>query len=158
MTAQDAHSSEDDAQDLDTGDTGKGLRGQLEAALSENRKYKAKERDGILTGIGLDPATGMGKMMVEKFDAGGVSLESLAATAINEYGWVPPEAPVDTNPQAQQIQQGQAQLDAVSEQAGSLIPPTKQTELQEAEESGDYSKAMAIKSEQMRDWFKAPPR
>ncbi len=143
--------SAQDAVEAQDKDSGGGLRKQLEKALEENRGLKADKRDEILAGIGLDPETGLGKALAEKFDAGDATIENLAEIATNQYGHVVLEG---EHPMAQQIAQGQKQIDEVGKTAGSIAAPSQSDALAKAEAEGDYATTMAIKGQQMADMLK----
>ncbi len=144
-------------------ETGKGLRAQLEKQIAATKAEQEKSAglrtqllDRSYAELGLDPTKLVGKAIAEKYD-GDATTEALAAFAKDEYGYEYAPAP-DQHPQAQNIALGQAALDQVGNTAGSVVPPTQATELQEAEASGDYQKALQMKSKEMESWFQGPPR
>ncbi len=139
----------------ETEDTGKGLRAQLEKAHEEIRGLKGTQKGQAFKDAGLDVTTGLGKAIFKEYD-GDLTSEAVSAYATEEYGYQPAPGQ-DLHPQAQNIQAAQTQLDVVGQQAGSIQPPTEATELQEAETSGDYQKAMSIKAKQMESWFRGAP-
>jgi len=132
---------------------GKGLRAQLETALKENRALKADKRDEVIQGIGLDPQTGLGLSLVEQFDDGKLTIDTLASTATERYGHVVPEQ-IEQHPQAQQIATETARIEQVGQSAGSVAPPSQDQKLATAEADGDYATTMAIKGQQVADMFK----
>lgn len=131
---------------------GKGLRKQLEATLKENRALKADKRDEVLTGIGLDPTKGLGMALVEQFDDGKVTVDTIADVAVNTYGHVVPDQTAQ-HPMAEQIAQGQAQVDQVGQTAGSIAPLDRSQALAKAEAEGDYATTMALKAQQVAQSF-----
>ena len=126
----------------------KGLRGQLEAALAENRDLKADKLAGSFDAIGLDPNAGLGKAIAKEY-TGEVSTEALAEYAKTEYGYE--GAAESTHPQAQAITEGTERLDAINQTAGSIVNPTEGDVLAKAEADGDYKTTMAIKGRQVAD-------
>jgi len=152
-TTELAETAEVAPEQAQTESEGKGLRKQLETALKENRALKADKRDEVLTGIGLDPTKGLGKALVEQFDDGKVSIDTLQETAVNEYGHVIPEA-IEQHPQAQQIATETARVEELGQTAGSVAPPSQADALAKAEAEGDMATTMAIKGQQVADMFK----
>ena len=146
--------SVEDAPDGTDGDSGKdsggGLRKQLEAALKENRDLKSGKRDELLESIGLESDKGLGKALAEKFDAGDIGIDNLVDTAVNEYGHVVPEG---QHPQAQNIAQGQAELDQLQTTGGSVAPLSNQDKIAQAEAAGDNQASLALKGAQLGEMF-----
>lgn len=132
---------------------GAGLRAQLEDTLAENRALKAEKRDGIIEGLGLDTATGMGKMLAEKFDDGDLTLDNLETTAINDYG-VDKPAVIDEHPQAQTIHQQQATLEKVDGQAGSIPPSDPEGDVRQRAAAGDPEAEMAVGAADLTEMFR----
>jgi len=132
---------------------GKGLRAQNDELRAKLRAAESRERDVILGNLQLDPAVGIGLVLTEQYDAGDLPLADIAAAAA-KYGHVTPEAQPAPHPQAEQIAQGQAQLDSIGQTAGSVVPPTPEDALQKAEAEGDYATTLAIKGQQMADMLK----
>jgi hypothetical protein len=98
--------------------------------------------------IGLNPEEGVGKAVNTIYDG---EAEGLAAFAETEFQHVydGPE-----HPYAEQIMNGQARLDAVTQSAGSISPPSEDALLAQAEARGDYQKTLEIKSDEMARWFR----
>ena len=132
---------------------GKGLRAQNDELRAKLRAAEARERDVILKDLQLDPAAGIGLVLTEQYDKGDLPLADIAAASV-KYGHVVPDAQPAAHPQAQQINEGQAQLDAIGETAGSVAPPAPKDALAKAEADGDYATTMAIKGQQMADMLK----
>ena len=132
-------------------ETGGGLRKQLESALAEVKDLKADKLTGGITAIGLDPTNQLGKAIAKEYD-GEVSQEAIAAYAKEEYGYE--KAAAESHPQAGIITEGHAQLDTISEGAGSVpVSPTESEALAKAEAEGDYQTTMAIKGAQVARQF-----
>ena len=131
----------------------KGLRAQVEALSKENREYKVKERDGIISDLGLEISTGLGLALVEQFDKGDLALGDIASTATDKYGHVVALTPDPAHPQAQAITEGTERLEAVAQTAGSVANPTADDLLAKAEAEGDYRTTMAIKGAQVAEMF-----
>ena len=131
-------------------DEAKGLRGQLEAALAENKELKAEKRGAAFHAAGLDPNQGLGKAIFKEYD-GELTPDAVLEYAQTEYGYVGDQT--SQHPQAEQIQQGQQALDQVGQTAGSVVSPTQTDVLAKAEADGDYNTAMAVKTGQMAEWF-----
>ena len=148
-----AETPQDAPEQPQTESEGKGLRKQLETALKENRALKADKRDEVLQGIGLDPMKGLGKALVEQFDDGKLSIDTLATAAVDDSGHVIPEA-IEQHPQQEQITTETARLAEVGQTAGSVAPPNQADALAKAEAEGDYATTMAIKGAQVADMFK----
>ena len=126
----------------------KGLRAQLEAALTENKDLKAGNRDRAFSDAGLDITKGVGKAVYKEYD-GVMTKESILGYASTEYSY---EAGAGVeHPQAAAIAEGQAALDQVGQSAGSVIPPTQVDVLNKAEADGDYKTTLAIKGRQLTD-------
>ena len=127
----------------------KGLRKQLNDAHATI----AKQRTDLLTpayqALGLDPSTGLGKAVAEKYE-GAASFEALAEFANKEYGHVAPEASPD-HPQAQAVNLAQAQLDQVGQVATPVAPLSPADALQKAEAEGDYQATLAMKGQRLAD-------
>ncbi len=138
--------------EVDTKDTGKGLRAQLERQVADNAKLRTQLLDRSYKELGLDPTKLVGKAIAEKYD-GDPTTEALATFAKDEYGYEPP-APEEQHPQAQQIALAQASLDQVGQTAGSVVPPTQQDQLAKAEAEGDWQTAMNLKAQQMEAMLK----
>ncbi len=136
--------------EVDVKESAGGLRKQLEGALGEIRELKSGKRDEILASIGLDPQLGLGKALVEKFDEGKLTIENLAEVAVAEYGHVVPEG---QHPQAQQIAQGQADIDALQATGGSVAPFTQGDKIAKAEADGDTTTSIALKGDQLINMF-----
>ena len=126
----------------------KGLRAQLETALSENKDLKAKDRDRAFTDAGLDITKGVGKAVYKEYD-GDMTKDAILGYATEEYSYEAGEGVV--HPQAEAIAQGQAALDQVGQTAGSVVPPTQSDELAKAEAEGDYATTLAIKGQRVAD-------
>ena len=134
-------------------ETGKGLRAQLEKTIAENKSLKADKLTDGITAIGLNENDGLGKAIAKEY-SGEYSKEAIASYAKEEYGHTFEALPV-VNPQAAVITQGQAQVDAAAQGAGSApIAPTQAEALAEAEAKGDYATTMAIKGQQVADMFR----
>jgi hypothetical protein len=142
-----------DTTEVESQPEAKGLRAQVEALSKENREYKVKERDGIISGLGLETTTGLGLALVEQFDRGDLALADIAQTATDKYGHVVQATAEPAHPQAQAITEGTARLEAVGQTAGSVMNPTADDLLRKAEVEGDYRTTMAIKSQQVADMF-----
>ena len=140
-------------------ETGKGLRAKLEQTLAEkktvvdeNAELKGRLLAGAYAEIGLDPKELLGKAIAQNYD-GEPTVEALKQFAFDQYGYTKPVG--EANPQAAQIAQGQAQIDAAAQGAGSApIAPTQAEALAEAEAKGDYATTMQIKGQQVADMFK----
>ena len=126
----------------------KGLRGQLEAALSENKTLKADKLAESFDKIGLDPKTGLGKAIAKEY-SGDVSADALAEYAKTEYDWEGSEE--SPNPQAQAINEGTQRLEEVNQTSGSIVAPNEGDVLAKAEAEGDYATTMAIKGQRITD-------
>ena len=126
----------------------KGLRSQLEAALSENKDLKAKDRDRAFADAGLDITKGVGKAVYKEYD-GDMTKDAILGYAAEEYSHEAGEGEV--HPQAEAIATGQAALDQVGQTAGSVVPPTQSDELAKAEAEGDYATTLAIKGQRVAD-------
>jgi len=138
-------------------ETGKGLRAQLEKTLAENKTLKAEKLTESLEAIGLNESDGLGKAIAKEY-SGEYSKDAIAGYAQEEYGHTF-EAQPPVNPQAAVIAQGQGQVDAASQGAGSIpVVPTNSESLAKAEAEGDYATAMAIKSQQVADDLFKPRR
>ena len=139
-------------------ETGKGLRAQLEKSIAsghakdeENAALKTQLLAGAYANIGLDPSKELGKAIAKEYQ-GEPTVEGLTKFAFDEYGYTKPAG--EAHPQAAAIAQGQAQVDAASQGAGSApIAPTDAERLAEAEAKGDYQTTMAIKGAQIAAQF-----
>jgi hypothetical protein len=127
----------------------KGMRAQIESLSAELRDFKSDKRDGIISELGLDAASGLGLVLVEQFDSGALPLDKIAETATGKYGHVVPEVAPLAHPQAQAITEGTERLDAIEQTAGSIVNPTEGDVLAKAEAEGDYATTMAIKGQQI---------
>jgi len=133
-------------------ETGKGLRAQLEKTLAKNKKLEAREMTRSFNDLGLSLDKGLGKAIAKEYD-GEITTEAIAAYADSEYDYTY-EAPPAANPQAQAIQQTQAQIDTASQGAGSVpVTPTELEALAAAEAEGNYKQTMAIKGNQIANMF-----
>jgi hypothetical protein len=137
-------------------DDGKGLRKQLNASLEREKKFRTQLLDKAYTDLKLDPATGLGKAIAKEYE-GEPNMDALAAYAKDEYDYEAPASEVADHPQAEQIAQQQAALDAVGGTAGSVVDPTQGDVLAQAEADGDYQKTMAIKAQEVNSWFSRGP-
>lgn len=137
--------------ETETVETGKGLRAKLEEVLAENRELKADKRQTAFEKAGLATDTGLGKAIFKEYD-GELSEDAVREYAKTEYGW---EADPDSqHPDAPQIAQEQARLDAVGETAGSVVAPTQAEILAKAEAEGDVQTTMALKGQQVAEMFR----
>lgn len=132
------------------GDAPKQLRDALKRANAENTKLKGQIMAGAYEELGLDRESGLGKAINKEYD-GDTSLEALTAYAKDEYGYTPPVG--TDHAEAGTITTQQAQLDAASQGAGSVIPPSEADALAAAEASGDVATSMAIKGDQVARMF-----
>ena len=128
----------------------KQLRAAEKAARQEAAEYKTLLMKGAYNDIGLNPNDGLGKAIAKEFD-GKPTTEALAEYARAEYGY---EKPIGSDhPEAATITGQQAQLDAASQGAGSVLPPKEADVLAKAEAEGDYKTSMAIKGNQVAQMF-----
>ena len=131
----------------------KGLRGQLENALKDNKKLRSTILTEAYVKLDLDTETGLGKAIAKEYD-GAASFDALAAYAKDEYGHEY-TAPVTEPVTNEAITQGHAALDQVGQTAGSVpVSPTDGDVLAKAEAEGDYETTMAIKGQQMADMMR----
>jgi len=157
MTTPDIAQTDEDAPDAAASapaeaDTGKGLRGQLETALADNKKLRTDARARAFTDAGLDTSTGIGKAISQVYE-GEATQEAVTEFAKEEYGWTSQVAP-DVHPQAQAIADEQTRIDTLGQTAGSVAPVTELDALAQAEADGDYKTTMEIKGQQMADMLK----
>jgi len=132
----------------------KGLRAQLEASQSRVKALEAKEKVRAFEGAGLDTEKGLGKAIFKEY-TGELDKDAVLEYAKSEYDWqVSTES---EHPEAQQIVGGQERLDAVTQTAGSIAPPSEAGILAEAEATGDYQKTLSMKAEEMGAWFSGKP-
>ncbi|RLB68337.1 MAG: hypothetical protein DRH08_01250 [Deltaproteobacteria bacterium] len=147
-----------DAAEAADGETGKGLRAQLEASLSEVKTLKADARDRAFVDAGLDTSKGMGKAIAQVYD-GDVSRDAILEFARTEYDYTPddPNA-AQPYPQAEQVALGQAQLDQVGNVSHSLTQSTRPERLAKARRAGDFESEGAIMGAQMQSMMDAQAR
>ena len=132
----------------------KGLRGKLEAALSENRDLKSEKLAGSFAEIGLNPAEGLGKAIAKEYN-GEISTDALAAYAKDEYGYEGSKESV--HPEAEAITGGTERLDEVGQTAGSVATPTDGDIVAKAEAERDYVTTMNAKGNEIAGWFSGKP-
>ena len=132
-------------------ETGGGLRKELERTKAELKESNIRERARAFTDAGLDTSQGIGKAISQVYE-GEPTPEAVATFANEEYGWVP-TAQVETNPLAPAIQGGNARIEQVQQQSGSITPPTQADALAEAEAAGDYQRTMALKGAEVAAMF-----
>jgi len=131
----------------------KGLRGQLEKSLGENKKLRSTILTDAYAKLELDTESGLGKAIAKEYE-GEASFDALAEYAKNEYGHEVTEAAPD-NPVVEPITQGHDALDQIGQTAGSVpISPTVGDDLAKAEAEGDYNTTMAIKGQQMAEMMR----
>ena len=130
-------------------ETGKGLRAQLEAALSENKKLKTTQRDSAFKEAGIDTSGGMGKAISQMYE-GNSDAADILKFAKDEYDY----DVLPSNPVAAQVAAEQAKLDNVGQTAGSVVAPAEMDVLAKAEAEGDYATAMNIKGQQLADMMR----
>ena len=132
----------------------KGLRGQLENALDDNKKLRSTILTEAYVKLDLDTETGLGKAIAKEYE-GEASFDALAAYAKDEYGHEYAAPEVQEDPVVQDIAQGHQALDQIGRTAGSIpVAPTDGDTLAEAEAKGDYATTMQIKSQQMADMMR----
>ena len=131
----------------------KGLRAQNDQLRQKVRDLEAKEALGTITGLGLNPETGIGLVLTEKLDKGDLALDGIAAEA-TKYGHVVPDAQPVAHPQAQQIQTAQAALDNVGATAGSIAPPSRDEVMAQAEVDKDFNTTLAGKGAQLTEMLR----
>ena len=132
----------------------KGLRAQLEATQAELKSVKAKEKVRAFDDAGFDTEQGLGKAIFKEYD-GELDKDAVLEYAKTEYNW---SATAESeHPEAPQILGGTERLEAVTQTAGSITPPSEAGMLAEAEASGDYQKTLAMKAEEMGAWFSGKP-
>ena len=132
----------------DTEPEAKGLRAQLEAALTENKDLKAGNRERAFADAGLDITQGVGKAVYKEYE-GDNTKDAILGYASAEYSYEA-DAGVE-HPQAAAIAEGQAALDQIGQSAGSVVPPTQVDVLAKAEAEGDYKTTLSIKGRQLAD-------
>jgi hypothetical protein len=131
----------------------KGLRGQLEKSLVENKKLRSTILTEAYAKLELDTDKGLGKAIAKEYE-GEASFDALAEYAKNEYGHEAVEVAPD-NPVVPSITDGHTALDQLGQTAGSVpLSPTDGDVLAEAESTGDYATTMAIKGQQMADMMR----
>ncbi len=135
-----------------TADEPKGMRKVIADQAATIKRQRTLLLEGAYDQLGLQTDSGLGKAIAKEYD-GEPTYEALAAYAKEEYGYEGQGAP-SQHPDAPAIQQGQAALDNVSGEAGSVpLAPTKNEELSQAERERDNAKTMRMKSEQVASWF-----
>ncbi len=91
----------------------------------ENRELREQLSAQHIRAIGLEPDKGLGKAIVKEFK-GELTVEALAAFALEEYQYETTQAPtVDANV----IQQAQAQADLVASASQPIVPLTEADKL-----------------------------
>lgn len=127
------------------------LRDALKKEKELSHKYRSQLMTGVFDEIGLNPETGLGKAIAKEYD-GEPTTEALTGYAKEEYGYEVPETP--ENPKAPAITEGQKQLDAVNTQSQPVTPNSESEALKEAQATGDYATAGAIKAKRVEQMFK----
>lgn len=130
------------------GETGKGLRAELNKRIASEKKYKTMLLEDAYRKLGLDPMTGLGKAIAKEFD-GDPTVKALGEYAEAEYGYKPTPVEV-THPQAGQIVDEQGRIDQVGQVATTQQPLKENERLAKAEAEGDFATAGAIKAMQMQ--------
>jgi len=125
----------------------KQLREALKRAQADNAKLTTQLMGRAYTEAGLDTSSGLGKAIAKEYK-GDPTVEALLAFAKEEYSYEPVAAP--DNPQAQTIADEQKKLDGVQAVSGSTVPLNESDALKQAEQSGDFKTAGAIKAARLR--------
>jgi aminopeptidase N len=126
------------------------LRAAYKREKAENKKLKAQLMDNAYRQAGLDTSGGLGKAIARLYE-GEPDAEAILAYAKEEFGYEQASAP--ENPAQPVIQQQQATLDAINQVGTPVNPQTEIEALIEAEKSGDFATAGAIKAEQLKRLF-----
>jgi hypothetical protein len=126
------------------------LRAAYKREKAENKKLKAQLMETAYQQAGLDTSSGLGKAIARLYD-GEPDTESILAYAKEEFGYE--QTPTPENPAQPVIQQQQATLDAINQVGTPVNPQTEIEALVEAEKSGDFVTAGAIKAQQLRRLF-----
>ena len=125
----------------------KQLREALKRAQADNAKLTTQLMGRAYTEAGLDTSSGLGKAIAKEYK-GDPTVEALLAFAKEEYSYESVAAP--DNPQAQTIADEQKKLDGVQAVSGSTVPLNESDALKQAEQSGDFKTAGAIKAARLR--------
>lgn len=131
-----------------------GLRKQLEAALSENKQFKSRERQRAFKDAGYDPDAGNGKALAKLYD-GDADPESIRAFAKAEFGWEPPtgEGASPAGSPAPDSPSDWDKLNQATATGGTSSDPTDDDRIAKAEAEGDwstYDRLQAIKLQKAR--------
>ena len=132
-------------------DEPKGLRKQLADAHAKLKEYEVKEMGSAFESLKLDTDKGLGKAIAKEYN-GEMTVDAIAKYAKDEYGYEVPtdEAP---HPQAEDIATNQQALDQIGQTAGSVVAPSDQDKLAEAEATGDVKTSLALKGQEVASWF-----
>lgn len=125
----------------------KQLREALKRAQADNAKLTTQLMGRAYSEAGLDTSTGLGKAISKEYK-GEPTVEALLAFAKEEYSYEPVAVP--DNPQAATITAEQRKLDSVTSVSTSVVPLNEQDALRQAEQSGDFKTAGAIKAARLR--------
>lgn len=119
---------------------------ELEAARKEANTYRVRALEAAFKEAGLDPTKGVGKAVAKEF-TGDPDVEAIRAYAQSEYGWEPPSQEPEI---AGTVREATARVAAVTQDA--VSQPTTQLDQQiaEAEQSGNFAQAIALKVQRFR--------
>lgn len=124
------------------------LRQQLDQAQAEIEALRPLRTKETLRQAGFDPDTAEGKALSLAIDAGRVEPDptQIVEFAGSEFGWEPRTQLTET--EATQAE-GSKRLEAVRQVTQSDGPSDVGSQIAEAEQAGDWSRAMALKLRRM---------
>lgn len=144
--------SDDNA--TESADGPKGLREALERKeaenaelLAQNNQLTSKLMASAFKEAGLDPLEGLGKAVAKLYE-GEPEADAIARYAQEEYGWQPVTSTSNAGTEQAQAQQRVDQ--AMSATQPLTAQPELANQIQEAERAGDWTTALALKTEQAR--------